>query len=109
MKDPLIKITKTVIDANFNNLAAAAEVLTYTIKGTNTGAANANAVVLTDTLPATITFVPNSLKVNYCPGVSNGFKTDVAGDDIADYNTATKTVSFRMGNNATSINDTVDN
>lgn len=104
MKDPLIKISKTVTDANFNNLAEPGEVLTYTLKGTNTGAANANAVVLTDTLPSTITYVPNSLKVNYCPGISNGYKTDITGDDIADYNAATKTVIFRMGNNATSIN-----
>ena len=104
MKDPLIKITKTVTDANFNNLAEPSEVLTYTIKGTNTGAANANATILTDVLPSAITFVPNSLKVNYCPGITYGFKTDATGDDIADYNAVTKTVSFRIGNNATSTN-----
>lgn len=104
MKDPAIQISKTVTDADLNKIAAPGEVLTYTFKGTNTGTGNANAVVLTDTLPSNITFVANSLKVNYCPGVIAGFKTDVPGDDVAEYNVANQIVTFRLGNNATNIN-----
>lgn len=103
MKDPIIKIFKTVTDENFNKIAEPGEVLTYTLKGKNIGAGNANEVVLTDILPSTVTFIPNSLKVNYSPGINSGFKTDVAGDDIADYNGSTKLVTFRMGNNATAV------
>jgi len=47
-----------------------------------------------------MTFIPNSLKVNYGAGVTAGTKTDAAGDDIADYNAATQTVTFRLGNGA---------
>lgn len=101
MKDPIIKLSKSVADANSNQTAQAGEVLTYTLKGKNIGAGNANATILTDSLPSTITYVNNSLKVNYGRGVSVGIKTDISGDDIAEYDAATKTVIFRMGNNAT--------
>jgi len=37
MKDPTITLDKTVSDANNNKLAEANEVLTYTIKGQNSG------------------------------------------------------------------------
>ena len=47
-------------------LAEANEVLTYTLKGQNSGAGNANSIVITDTLPSTVTYVPNSLKVISC-------------------------------------------
>ena len=56
MKDPIIKITKTVADANNNHIAEAGETLTYTLKGKNIGAGNANAVVLVDSLPSTMTY-----------------------------------------------------
>ena len=104
MKDPIIKIVKTVSDANNNNVAEAGETLTYKLKGKNVGLGNANAVVLTDSIPGTMTYVPNSLVVNYSPGVPAGVKTDLAADDIAEYSAATKTVKFRLGNGATATN-----
>ena len=42
--------------------------------------------------------------MNYSPGITAGSKTDAAGDDIAEYVAATKTVTFRMGNGATGTN-----
>ena len=101
MKESDIKITKTVADANNNKIAEAGEILTYSVKGKNFGGGNTKDVVLTDSLPSTMTFVANSLKVNYSPGISIGYKTDVAGDDIAGYNSTTKTVTFKLGKNAT--------
>ncbi len=101
MKDPIIKLSKSVSDANNNQTAQPGEVLTYTLKGKNIGAGNANSTILTDPLPSTVTYVNNSLMVNYGTGVSAGLKTDAAGDDIAEYDAGTKTVIFRMGNNAT--------
>jgi uncharacterized repeat protein (TIGR01451 family) len=101
MKEPIIKLTKTVTDANNNDTAEIGEILTYKLKGKNVGAGNANAVVLTDSLPSTMTFVANSLKVNYGPGfITPEFKTDATSDDIAEYVGATKTVTYRMGNGA---------
>ena len=103
MKESDVKITKTVTDANNNQIAETGETLTYKIKGKNYGAGNTTAVVLTDSLTSTMIFVPNSLKVIYCPGVTAGIKTDAGGDDIADYNGLTKTIKFRLGNSASNL------
>ena len=104
MKDPTVTLDKTVSDANNNHLAEANEVLTYTLKGQNSGPGNANSIVITDTLPSTVTYVPNSLNVISSPGFTSGIKTDAAGDDIAEYivNGSIKTVRFRLGTGATS-------
>jgi uncharacterized repeat protein (TIGR01451 family) len=104
MKESEIKITKTVADANNNQIAEAGEVLTYKIKGTNFSLSDISAVTITDSLPSTMNFVANSLKVNYCPGISAGIKTEAGGDDIAEYDGLNKTVGFRLGNNANSLN-----
>jgi fimbrial isopeptide formation D2 family protein len=104
MKDPIIELTKKVIDANNNNSAEAGEVLTYKLTGKNIGAGNANAVVLTDVIPSALTFVTGSLKVNAGPFIVAGTKTDITDNDIAEYVPATRTVSFRMGNNANNVN-----
>ena len=103
MKESDVKITKTVTDANNNQIAETGETLTYKIKGKNYGVGNTNSVVLTDSLPSTMIFVSNSLKVNYCPGIAAGIKTDAGGDDIADYNDPTKTIQFRLGNGASNL------
>ncbi len=104
MKDPTITLDKYVSDANHNNLAEVGEVLTYTLKGGNNGPGNANNVIVGDTLPNTVTYLPGSLKVISAPGVAAGSKTDKAGDDIADYvaNGSVKSVVFRLGDGATS-------
>lgn len=99
MKDPSVTLDKTVADANNNNLGEKNEVLTYSLKGSNTGVGNANYIVISDTLPNTVTYVPNSLKVMSCPGMPSGTMTDAAGDDAAEYivNGSIKTVRFRIG------------
>lgn len=106
MKDPTITLDKTVSDANNNHLGEANEVLTYTLKGQNSGPGNANSIVITDTLPSTVTYLPNSLNVISSPGVASGIQTDASGDDIAEYivNGSIKTVRFRLGTGATSSN-----
>jgi uncharacterized repeat protein (TIGR01451 family) len=106
MKDPTINLDNTVSDANNNHFAEVNEVLTYTLKGQNSGPGNANSTVITDTLPSTVTYVPNSIKVVSAPGIATGIQTDIPGDDIAEYivNGLTKTVQFRIGTGATSTN-----
>ena len=106
MKDPTISLDNTVSDANNNHFAEVNEVLTYTLKGKNSGPGNANSSIITDTLPSSVTYVPNSIKVISAPGIATGIQTDVSGDDIAEYivNGLTKTVQFRIGTGATSAN-----
>jgi uncharacterized repeat protein (TIGR01451 family) len=102
MKEPAITLDKFVVDANQNGKAEVNEVLTYTLKGTNTGIGNANKVSITDTLPNTVTYLPNSLRVVGSPGVIPGFKTDVSGDDVAEFimNGPIQTIQFRLGSGA---------
>lgn len=104
MKDPGITLDKTVTDANNNHLGEKNEVLTYSLKGSNTGVGNANYIVISDTLPNTVTYVPNSLKVISCPGMLAGYMTDAIGDDGAEYiaNGSIKTVRFRIGTGCSS-------
>ena len=102
MKESDVKITKSVTDASNNQIAETGEILTFRIKGKNLGVGNTTSVVVTDSLPSTMVFVSNSLKVNYCPGVTDGIKTDASGDDIAEFNASTKTIKFRLGNSASS-------
>jgi len=103
-KEPNITLDKTVADANNNNMGEKGEVLTYTLKGKNSGIGNANSTVINDTLPSTVTYVPGSLKVISSPGITAGIKTDVADDDVAEYivNGSVKSVRFRIGSGATS-------
>ena len=102
MKDPSLTLIKLVSDASGNNQAEAGEVLTYTLKGKNVGVGNANQIELIDTLPSTVTYVPNSMKVIHSPGITAGLKTDAAGDDVADFITTanSKVIKFRIGTGA---------
>ena len=104
MKDPVLTINNTVADANNNSIPEKNEVLTYTLKGKNNGAGNANSVVITDTLPSTISYLPNSLKVISSPGITTGILTDASGDDNAEYivNGSVKTIKFSIGTGSTS-------
>jgi uncharacterized repeat protein (TIGR01451 family) len=80
--------------------------LTYTVVVTNSGSGDANAVIVTDNVPANTTFVAGSITLN------GAGKTDVGGDDEADHNvtnagavtvdagvlipTATATITFQV-------------
>jgi len=104
MKDPTITLEKTVTDANNNHLGESGETLTYNLSGSNNGPGNANNIVISDTLPATVTYKPGTLKVISSPGIIPGTKTDLPGDDVAEFvsNGAVKSVFFRIGTGATS-------
>jgi len=99
-KDPSVILDKFVKDANFNNVAEENEILTYKLKGKNIGIGNANYCVVTDTLPAGVTYIPGTLKVINCAGFTgNTYLTDIAGDDQADLING-KVIVFRIGNGA---------
>ncbi|MEO7119809.1 MAG: T9SS type A sorting domain-containing protein [Ginsengibacter sp.] len=106
MKDPTLSLGDTVNDANNNHLAEMHEVLTYTLSGENSGPGNANSLVITDTLPPTVTYVPNSLNIISAPGNETGIQTDQAGDDLAEYisSGSINSIQFRIGTGATSSN-----
>ncbi len=99
--DPTIIIDKLVNDANGNKIAEPNEVLTYTLKGKNAGAGNANFCIITDTLPGTVTYVPGSMKVIASAGLAPGATfTDEPNDDQGNFDNIQKVVVCRVGNGA---------
>lgn len=89
----LTQSTKTVTDVN-GAPTLAGDVLEYTITVNNTGNDTAVNAVVIDPLPAGVTYVPGSIVD------SGGARTDAAGDDVAEYSAATRTVTVRVGTGA---------
>lgn len=105
-KDPDIIINKSVSDgtAPYGTLQPN-EILTYTLSGSNIGAANAYNCYVTDTIPSNVTYVPGSLFVVNAPGIpSNSTQTDGTNDDYAfkGTNGGKDYVKFYIGTSATS-------
>ncbi len=103
VKDPVVILDKSVSDANGNGFVDANEELTYILSGSNEGTGVAFNTVIVDTLPSSVTYVPNTLEVINGGGVSAGFKTDAENDDEAfkaTFNGKTY-VKFFLGQSAT--------
>lgn len=83
MKEPLVSLDKTVVDASGNGYVEANEELTYTLSGENQGPGAAYNAVIVDSLPLNVTYVPNSLEVIQAPGITTGPKTDANDTDEA--------------------------
>ncbi len=90
-------LTKTVTDINGGALVPG-DVLQYELVINNQGDDGATNIVLTDPLPANTTFVPGSLEIT---DINAGNKTDVAGDDQAEYDSVSNKVVARLGTGAT--------
>ena len=88
---------KTAVDLNGGTVLPG-DVFEYTIVATNTGNDTSVNTVLTDVIPAGVTYVPGSLSISAGPGV--GAKTDAAGDDEGEYTAASKTLTLRIGTGA---------
>ncbi|WP_437798195.1 hypothetical protein [Sorangium sp. So ce693] len=89
--------TKSVLDLNGGGVTPG-DTLEYTIIVANTGDDNAAAVVLSDPLPAGVTYVPGSLEIASGPNL--GGVTDAPGDDEGEYVAASRAVRVRLGDGA---------
>ncbi|MHC5794611.1 LPXTG cell wall anchor domain-containing protein [Lacisediminihabitans sp. FW035] len=76
------------------------DTIEYTVTSTNSGGGAATLAALRDTLPAGVELVPGSIRVT---GPNTGGKTDVAGDDQAEYDSATRTIVGRLGTGADAV------
>lgn len=94
---PNFEVTKTVKDEN-GGAVQHGDVLEYSITATNDGNDPSIHTVLTDKLDAGLDYVPGSIEV--VKGGKVGKKTDVSGDDEAEYSAATRTITIRLGDNA---------
>ena len=92
---PNIQSTKSVVDLNGGSVVRPGDILDYTINVSNTGGDAAKDVILSDPIPNYTNFVPGSLQVT--AGANVGSKTDAAGDDQAEYDTAGHRVIFSLG------------
>ena len=88
---------KTFVDLN-GGILRPHDIIEYTIVATNTGNDASVNTVMTDPLPLGVTYVPGSISIT--AGANSGAKTDAAGDDQADYDAATRTVTVRLGTGA---------
>ena len=106
VKDPTIVLDKAVTDQNGNGFIESKEELTYTLSGTNQGIAPSNNTYIVDSLPFNVSFIPNSLEIINAPGVTSGFKTDAADNDVAFKGSfgARTYVKFFIGTGATGTN-----
>ncbi|MFO0758156.1 MAG: DUF11 domain-containing protein [Byssovorax sp.] len=86
--------TKDAVDLNGGALLPG-DVLEYTIVAINNGNDASTNTVLTDVIPAGVTYVPGSIQVT--SGPNQGVKTDAAGDDQGEYDAATHKVTVRIG------------
>jgi uncharacterized repeat protein (TIGR01451 family)/LPXTG-motif cell wall-anchored protein len=92
--EPEIAIDKTATPAT----PSVGGEVTWTLKVDNAGIDPINKSVVTDPIPAGVDYVPGS--VTYTAGGPSailGVKTDTAGDDQVDWDSAAKTLTFRVG------------
>src|SRR6185503_1439679 len=85
---------KTFVDLNGAPLLPN-DSIEYTVTVTNTGNDASVSTVLTDALPAGVSYVAGSISVD-----GGAALTDAAGDDVAEYSAGTRTLTVRLGTGA---------
>ena len=96
-------LTKSVVDVN-GGLVVPGDVLEYTINFANTGNDPATRTVVVDAIPPNTTYLPNSISlVSVSGSLPAGSRTDVAGDDSAEFDAAGNRIVARVGRSATAV------
>ncbi|MEV7832129.1 hypothetical protein AB0P12_16180 [Streptomyces subrutilus] len=92
---PLVVLTKTAAPTGPLEVG---DVITYRIRAANEGGGAAEALTLTDAIPAGTTYLPGSLRI--IDGPQTGPKTDRPGDDQAYFDAQGDKVVFHLGDGA---------
>ncbi len=90
-------LVKTAVDVNGGDLLPG-DIIEYAVPVANSGSDAAIDIVVTDAIPDHTTYVPGSLQI--VSGAGAGAKTDIAGDDQAEYDPVDDRVVFRIGTGA---------
>ncbi|HVK69985.1 MAG TPA: DUF3344 domain-containing protein, partial [Polyangium sp.] len=85
---------KSVADLN-GGVVDPGDELEYTLVVTNSGDDSSKDTILTDKLPAEVTYVPGTLEI--VSGPNMGAKTDAAADDQGEFDAGSSTVTVRLG------------
>jgi uncharacterized repeat protein (TIGR01451 family)/MYXO-CTERM domain-containing protein len=96
-KPEFVTSQKSVSDLNGGALRPGDQ-LEYRVEVHNTGSDTSTNTVLSDVLPSAVSYVPGSIEI--VSGANAGAKTDASGDDQADFNAGTGTVTVRLGTGA---------
>ncbi|MDI1448007.1 MYXO-CTERM sorting domain-containing protein [Polyangium sp. 6x1] len=94
LKPDFTSSAKSVSDLN-GGVVNPGDELEYTIVVSNTGDDTSKETVLTDKLPAEVSYVPGSLEI--VTGPNMGAKTDATADDQGEFDAASSTVIVRLG------------
>ncbi|HKP62755.1 MAG TPA: hypothetical protein VJV78_38730 [Polyangiales bacterium] len=92
---PNFSSSTKVVDNVMGGTVKPGDEISYTVTVTNSGSDASVSTILKDPLPKGVTLVPNSIEIVSGPGM--GKKTDAVGDDEADYDAASRTISVRIG------------
>lgn len=98
--EPDLRSSVRIKDLN-GGLAQPGDVLEYTVVGKNIGSDISVGTFLTDTLDPRVTYTPGTIQIVHGPNLGN--KTDVTGDDQAEYLGAFKVVKVRIGTGANAL------
>lgn len=98
--EPDLRSSVRIKDLN-GGLAQPGDILEYTIVGKNIGSDISVNTYMTDTLDPRVTYMPGTIQIVHGPNLGN--KTDVTGDDQAEYLGAFKVVKVRIGTGANAI------
>jgi gliding motility-associated-like protein/uncharacterized repeat protein (TIGR01451 family) len=96
--EPDLRATVYMSDLN-GGLVQPGDILEYTLVGKNIGSDISNGTFMSDTLDPRTVYLPNSISINFGPNL--GPKTDVYGDDQAEYDPINRVVIARIGTGAT--------
>ena len=95
---PAFAATKSVVDLDGHSPARPGDTLQYSLAFENSGLDAAESAVLRDPIPAGTAYVPGSITIS--SGANAGPKTDVAGDDQAEFDSTNNQVVARLGSGA---------
>ena len=99
--EPDLRASVYINDLN-GGIVEPGDILEYTLVGKNIGSDLSINTFVVDTLDPRTTYVPNSISIDYGP--NSGAKTDVIGDDQAEYDLSTNSIKVRIGTGANATN-----
>ena len=99
--EPDLRASVYIDDLN-GGIVEPGDILEYTLVGKNIGSDLSINTFVVDTLDPRTTYVPNSISIDYGP--NSGAKTDVIGDDQAEYDLSTNSIKVRIGTGANATN-----
>ncbi|MGJ8661737.1 MAG: cadherin-like domain-containing protein, partial [Bacteroidota bacterium] len=97
--EPDVRAGVRVIDLNGGS-AIPGDTLEYYVSGINIGSDPALNTYFTDSIESNANYVLGSIEIIHGP--NSGVKSDLAGDDQAEYNSVSKTIRVRAGTGANS-------